>query len=1734
MNRLYTILFETKRTKALLAVLLYAVSAWAQPRVLVLAADEPTGLGDVQSKLTATGLFASVATFDARSTTPTLMQLQAYDAVLVYNYFRFFSNIDVGNVLASYVDGGGGVVVGVFGNTNWNPMAGNWSATNRYQVFNTPPYTFTSRSLGTVNLPSHPIMGGVSSLTGGSMGVSPTLIGGSYSIARWNNGDIAIAAREDAGSAGNRRRVDLNFFPRSTSIISSGWSTSTNGDRIMANALLWVAGSVPSSLNFDGTNDRVSIPHRSNQVGMSSLTLEAWVFITGSNGNFRNVIMKGNYGYGMAIDSNNKLGYWSNSLYGNCPRTAASIPFNTWTHVAVVVNQGVSTTFYINGVNAGSSTSPGHTTINAGSNDSLYLGFQGSGCNCNYFSGSMDEVRVWNTARTATQIRDGMNCSLTSSTNLIANYNFNNGQPGVNNTGRDTLSDVSGNWNRGFLRRFALTGATSNWSTPAIGHEIDVTGNSVPIADGNTALSTTDSTDFGIVNFGTRRRYTIRNTGQAALRIDSIRVSGTNASEFVVSGAPTSVAANSSAMFTVTFNPAVAGSARNATLNIFSNDCDEALYNFAIRGQAATIPGASLHFSGWQNSGGGSNSNPSVHDFIEVPDNGTLDLDNNYTIEAWVNVDDNNNNTIIDKGNYRYLFQTHPNGQTGLGLYNPSMGWVYSSGTVPTSTWTHVAVTFDATAQRVVFYMNGNLLSSHTNGNAGPVASPGPDNGVITIGRQQPSGCVCNNFDGRMDQLRIWTRTLCQDEIQARMNCEIPTSATGLAANYLFNQGAAGGSNGSINTLTDASGNGNTGTLTNFALTGSTSNWVAPGGVTTGSSCGTYNAPEINVTGNTITILDGDITPSLTDSTDFGVVLSGTSRRFTIENTGGNTLNISSITVSGTNASEFIVSGAPTSIAPGSNARFSVRFNPGAAGARTATININSNDCDEALYNFNIQGTRINPGATLNFDGSSDNVRVAHNAILNPSTALTLEAWVFRTASQYSTVIAKWDDDNNNRGYMMNFGELGNNDRLCFVATNTGNWLPSPRIQWQTNTSLNLNQWYHVAITFTQNGTNNVKYYLNGVLTDQTTWNFSINATNPIDLLIGGYDGPGNGQNVGANSRYFAGNIDEVRIWGRERTCSEINSTMNRELVGNETGLLAYYQFNQGAANSPNAGVTTLPDLQTNTAAKNGTLNTFTLSGNTSNWIAPGSGVSGTTPDAQPEINVRGNGAVPVNILDNDLTPSLTDSTDFGRVVSGTRRRFRIENTGTGLLTISSITVSGTHATNFTIANAPASIAAGASADILVTFNSTAGGVRSATININSNDCDEALYNFAIQAEILCSFASPLASSVATHTSAFSATTPGGWTCYCNSSGELLLALRLGGTGAVIPASGGVELKVNSTNATWYPHGTGFVGNFQGWAGLNRTWEVYPTTQPSSPVPVRFYLQTADINALNTTLSANGAPNISTVSQMSFYKVVNNAKPAHSAVANLGQNDVAIYCNTSSALGEIAFSDSSYGGGKFHAQFNVTSFSGGGGGSGGLGLTPLPVSFLALKAERIEETSARVYWTVEEAAGVISYTVERSLNGIDFTEAGIVNGQGREGVRLNYSFTDLQAPAGMVYYRIRVNNLSGLSEFSHAVVLTGRPISGSDVPALITVQPNPASRIANVLITLSEDAESSVLVYELTDMTGKILMQGDMNVTPGQVSSLQIPADRFKSGVYLFKSKLNDTMLKTQRIMISQ
>lgn len=244
--------------------------------------------------------------------------------------------------------------------------------------------------------------------------------------------------------------------------------------------------------------------------------------------------------------------------------------------------------------------------------------------------------------------------------------------------------------------------------------------------------------------------------------------------------------------------------------------------------------GAALNFDG-------------VDDKVNIGNslNTILSASNKITVEAWVKPTTNTGNGCIvgnhgtSVGNMQFLLRRDAANfafyvDNGTGFQS-----VVSAATSTVDAWQHVAGTWDGTTLSI--YVNG-VLSGTT---AWPGTNIANNTNPIWFGANN----LNENFNGSLDEVRIWNKVLCQREIQNNMVGEIATTSNGLLANYHFNQGEAEVPNPSVTTLTDASASALTGTLTAFALTGTTSNWVAPGGVASGNTVTAFVSPNISITG---------------------------------------------------------------------------------------------------------------------------------------------------------------------------------------------------------------------------------------------------------------------------------------------------------------------------------------------------------------------------------------------------------------------------------------------------------------------------------------------------------------------------------------------------------------------------------------------------------------------------------------------------------------------------------------------------------------------------------------------------------------------------------------------------------------------------------------------------------------------------------------------------------------------
>jgi Concanavalin A-like lectin/glucanases superfamily len=226
-------------------------------------------------------------------------------------------------------------------------------------------------------------------------------------------------------------------------------------------------------------------------------------------------------------------------------------------------------------------------------------------------------------------------------------------------------------------------------------------------------------------------------------------------------------------------------------------------------------------------------------------------------------------------------------------------------------------------------------------------------------------------------------------------------------------------------------------------------------------------------------------------------------------------------------------------------------------------------------------------GNALNFNGSSSSVMtIPDNSSLDISSAITLEAWVYATSNSGTQDVVSKSSNTQNSGYIFPRTDDGWAHTVFYLYVGG----------WQTLSAVypSLNAWHHLAATY--DGAT-MKVYIDGVLSASQALTGTI-FTNTNALALGVQPG---------YYEYFTGSVDEVRVWNLARTQAQIQAAMNMELnPATQTGLAAYYTFDQGIAGGTNTGLTTVIDQSGN---NNGTLTNFTLSGATNNFVTQNPGI---------------------------------------------------------------------------------------------------------------------------------------------------------------------------------------------------------------------------------------------------------------------------------------------------------------------------------------------------------------------------------------------------------------------------------------------------------------------------------------------------------------------------------------------
>ncbi|MBN2093092.1 choice-of-anchor D domain-containing protein, partial [candidate division KSB1 bacterium] len=399
-------------------------------------------------------------------------------------------------------------------------------------------------------------------------------------------------------------------------------------------------------------------------------------------------------------------------------------------------------------------------------------------------------------------------------------------------------------------------------------------------------------------------------------------------------------------------------------------------------------------------------------------------------------------------------------------------------------------------------------------------------------------------------------------------------------------------------------------------------------------------------------------------------------KTFVIKNEGATNLNVTATSLSGPNAAEFNIQsgGGAFTLTSGATRNLVVRFTPTSEGNKSATISISSNDPDENPLLISLNGSSIVPDIAV-----------------DPTT---------------------W-----------NFGSVttGSFSDKTFIISNTGsaNLGVTATTLTGTNASEFIIQSGGGAFTLSPGGSRNIIIRFNPTSAGNKSAALRISSNDPDE----------NPLLVNLTGQGSAPSVPDISI---NPTTWNFGSVTQGNF-SDKTFIIK----NDGTAN---LGVTAITLSGTNAAefAIQSGGGTFSLSpGGTRNLIIrfnPTSAgnksaslrISSNDPDENPLlVNLTGQGTAP-SVPDISINPTIWN---FGAVTSGSYsdKTFIIKNDGTANLGVTVITISGTNAAEFAIQSGGGAftLSPGGTRNLIIRFNPTSTGNKSATLSISSNDPDE-------------------------------------------------------------------------------------------------------------------------------------------------------------------------------------------------------------------------------------------------------------------------------------------------------------------------------------------------------------------------------------------------------------------------
>jgi uncharacterized repeat protein (TIGR02543 family) len=574
-------------------------------------------------------------------------------------------------------------------------------------------------------------------------------------------------------------------------------------------------------------------------------------------------------------------------------------------------------------------------------------------------------------------------------------------------------------------------------------------------------------------------------------------------------------------------------------------------------------------------------------DYLEINSVASNITGNSTSFFTWIKTSDQTGQSIISvntsTGGNVALFWAY---QGKIGLHDGA--WNIGTKTITNGIWHHVGYTYNHSNGDTVFYVDGQIDKELSKS----ISYSSTD--LISIGQEWDNSSTSDHFIGKIENSTIFNKVLSPEEITALYNHtkdkyaitskylefdgiddyvvvenppSIPDASNKLTVSYWMR--AKSFSNDwqyVLHSHSDAAGTSVGGSVVWGGLTNENKICLTIGGVDGGHSDGLINlVPEINTWYHVSAAWDGsEVKVYLNGNLETTYQRSSLTSALSPIHLGSHSsgggyrsfnVDIEDVRIYNRALTQQEIQDTMITELQGNEAGLIGywKFNEDVGGL---AIDSTSNENHGIIYGAT---KKPEPLKYLSFDGVDDYVNMGDQDEFDfGSNDFTVSAWALRPVqgNDWSrSIVTKWNTGSS----------PGTNEWILSLGGGGATGVqPSFSIQSDINSytvrspyNSTINNWYHLAGI--REG-EYIKLYVNGDLKDSTyIGNIAVNNVGR-ELLIAKI-------NPGYN---FNGLIDDVRIYNRALTQQEIKENMTTELIGNETGLVGYWKFNEDTGSIAN------------------------------------------------------------------------------------------------------------------------------------------------------------------------------------------------------------------------------------------------------------------------------------------------------------------------------------------------------------------------------------------------------------------------------------------------------------------------------------------------------------------------------------------------------------------------------------